>query len=392
VADGWWRRPFHLGIVAVAAAVWQMQPLAVVAEAPHAPQAARTWEIVPSPNPDPKINKLFAVSARSPADVWAVGTQGSLGTATLIEHWDGRAWTVVQSPNGLGDGYLSGVVAISDLDAWAVGWDQRFPGVTLTEHWDGAQWSIVPSPNAQADESVLFAVDASGPNDVWAVGHWFASNRFGTVTMHWNGAEWTLVPSLNPSPTDNELVGVAVVAPDDVWAVGWRTSPDSGQPRTLIEHWDGAAWSVVPSPNLGGAGAQNWLSSVTAVGTDDAWAVGYRFVNGIGRTLTMHWDGTTWSIVPSPNAGTIQDFLYGVSAAGPKDVWAVGNFYDGSAQQTLVEHWNGSEWKLIPSPNGSSEGSFLKGVSALGHRTIHAVGEYYSGVEERTLTERVIPG
>jgi hypothetical protein len=299
---------------------------------------------------------------------------------------------VVQSPNGLGDGYLSGVVAISDLDAWAVGWDQRFPGVTLTEHWDGAQWSIVPSPNAQADETVLFAVDASGPNDVWAVGHWFASNRFGTVTMHWDGAEWTLVPSPNPSSNDNELVGVAVLAPDDAWSVGWRTSPDRGQPRTLIEHWDGSTWNLVPSPNIGGAGAQNWLTAVTALAADDAWAVGYRFVNGIGRTLTMHWDGATWSIVPSPNAGTIQDFLYGVSAAGPKDVWAVGNFYDGAAQQTLIEHWNGSEWKLVPSPNGSSEGSFLKGVSALGHRTIHAVGEYYSGVEERTLIERVVPG
>lgn len=390
MADVRWRRAVHVGMIVLVAGVSQVPSLAAAAS--HPPQAARTWEIVPSANPDPKINKLFAVSARSPADAWAVGTQGSIGTATLIEHWDGHAWSAVESPNGLGDGYLSGVVAISDRDAWAVGWDQRFPGVTMTQHWDGAGWTIVPSPNAQADESVLYAVDASGPNDVWAVGHSFTANRLATLAMHWDGSTWTLVPSPNPGPGDNQLTGVAVVAPDDVWAVGTRAGPQLGLPRTLFEHWDGTSWSVVASPNHGGVGVQNWLTAVNAVTTDDAWAVGYAFAGGSDTTLTMHWDGTRWSIVPSPNAGTMQDFLYGVSGAGSRDVWAVGNFYDGSAQQTLVEHWNGTAWKLVASPNGSSEGSFLKGVSALGHRTIHAVGEYYSGVEERTLTERLTAG
>src|SRR5262245_29681744 len=113
-----------MAFVALIASAWQMQPLTGAADA-AAPQA-RTWEIVSSQNPDPEINNLVAVSMRSATDGWAVGNQGSFGVSTLIERWDGSAWNLVESPNGLGDGYLAGVVSISDQDAWAVGWDQRF--------------------------------------------------------------------------------------------------------------------------------------------------------------------------------------------------------------------------------------------------------------------------
>src|SRR4051812_24761987 len=47
---------------------------------------------------------------------------------------------------------------------------------------------------------------------------------------------------------------------DDVWAVGWTKYFTMSQ--TLIEHWDGVKWKVVPSPNtkLG----SNILSGVIA--------------------------------------------------------------------------------------------------------------------------------
>ena len=47
-------------------------------------------------------------------------------------------------------------------------------------------------------------------------------------------------------------VGVAAVAPDDVWAVGtWFTK--AFDDRTLTLHWDGTAWHRVKSPNAGPA-------------------------------------------------------------------------------------------------------------------------------------------
>ena len=43
------------------------------------------------------------------------------GSLTLIEHWNGTAWTQVPSPNPSGDNVLDGVAATSASNAWAVG-------------------------------------------------------------------------------------------------------------------------------------------------------------------------------------------------------------------------------------------------------------------------------
>ena len=56
-------------------------------------------------------------------------------------------------------------------------------------------------------------------------------------------------------------------------------------------------------------------------------------------TLTEHWNGTTWSVIPSPNPSTSLNFLAGV-AATPRSglTWAVGTFYnDSGSSQTLTE-------------------------------------------------------
>ena len=51
--------------------------------------------------------------------------------------------------------------------------------------------------------STLTGVSARAANDIWAVGSFSAakgtnSNSF-TLTMHWNGSAWTIVPSPNPA-------------------------------------------------------------------------------------------------------------------------------------------------------------------------------------------------
>jgi hypothetical protein len=67
----------------------------------------------------------------------------------------------------------------------------------------------------------------------------------------------------------------------------------------------------------------------------------------------LHWNGTAWSKVNSPNP-SCPDYvyswnqLYGVSARSGSDAWAVGDYGDcdfaiGKAA-TLVAHWNGTAW------------------------------------------------
>src|SRR5438045_2295034 len=63
-------------------------------------------------------------------------------------------------------------------------------------------------------------------------------------------------------------------------------------------------WLVFASPNTG---ATNFLSSVTVVSLTDAWAVGYAYdASAQQLTVVQHWDGANWSSVASPNPGTAE--------------------------------------------------------------------------------------
>src|SRR5213078_2488767 len=82
-------------------------------------------------------------------------------------------------------------------------------------------------------------------------------------------------------------------------------------------------WTQVPSPNRGVA--VNELKAVAVLGRSNAWAVGFWTPpTGVNRTLIQHWDGATWTVVPSPDPGPGDAALEGLAARGPDDVWAVG--------------------------------------------------------------------
>src|SRR5205823_3056059 len=90
---------------------------------------------------------------------------------------------------------------------------------------------------------------------------------------------------------------------------------------------DGTQWSIVPSADF--ITTTNTLRSVSAISSNDVWAVGYYLETqgtlGYSRTLVEHWDGAHWSIVPSTNLGTDAE-LWSVSALSPNNVWAVGEY------------------------------------------------------------------
>ncbi len=163
---------------------------------------------------------------------------------------------------------------------------------------------------------------------------------------------WTAVPPLNPGTQDNELESVNVLSGSDAWAVG--VSHDAGPDQTLIEHWDGSSWSVVPSPDPGGG--NNFLFAVRAASPDDVWAVGsFEDTSGpsvVTKTLILHWDGTKWSQVTSPSPGTAFSGVEAVRVVSANDVWAVGSFGSSSGEtRSLILHWNGTAWKRVASPN-----------------------------------------
>jgi hypothetical protein len=136
---------------------------------------------------------------------------------------------------------------------------------------------------------------------------------------------------------DSGLNDIAALSANNVWVVGHAGNGTIGD--ALIEHWDGSAWNVVPAPN---PGAGRILEGVSALAANDIWAVGhigYGFPTISVRTLTMHWDGATWTEVPSPNFKPDGSMLLNVAAVSPGDVWAVGTTGRYQHISTLAEHY-----------------------------------------------------
>lgn len=111
-------------------------------------------------------------------------------------------------------------------------------------------------------------------------------------------------------------------------------------------------------------------------------AVGVDVVDGLAdQSLIESWNGSVWSIVPSPNTSTIENnTLRGVSCSGPSACTAVETYDPDDPNQspvsmTLIESWNGSVWSMIPSPNPSpTDRNSLAAVSCTGSSACTAVG------------------
>jgi hypothetical protein len=347
-----------------------------------------SWNVVSSPNAGQGDDILSGAAAvPGTQDFWAVGRyDGSDGFYhTLTERWNGSSWSVVKSPNVHNmNNVLNAVAVISATDVWAVGLSgsgDGIEGVTLIEHWNGTNWSIVKSPSPSQD-LYFNAVAGDSATDAWAAGSYEANNgHFRTFIEHWDGTSWSIVKSPSPDCCYNSLQSVTALSATNAWAVGFHG------PFTLVEHWNGSSWSVVKSPNaVTGQDENNYLYAVAPVSgsASDIWAVGtyYGTNNPHGyQTLTEHWNGSKWSIVksPAPGGNGSNPELYAVAPVSTNDVWAVGYSIAGSsAYLTLVEHWNGSAWSVVPSPSpgglNAGDESVLYGVAALSANNVQAVG------------------
>jgi hypothetical protein len=144
-------------------------------------------------------------------------------------------------------------------------------------------------------------------NEGWAVGD-------GGLIMHWNGAAWSQVPS----PTTYELRGLTSVGANDLWAVGAHGT---------ILHGDGVSWSVVPSPTT-----ENLLT-VSMSSTTDGW-ISVDTNNGV---WFLHWSGSAWA----PVVGLGQSFrATALAARSPTEAWA--------STEGHILRWQGSSWAEFP--------------------------------------------
>lgn len=236
-------------------------------------------------------------------------------------------------------------------------------------------WTQVPSPNFGNQDNILAGVSAASATDVWAVGAYIptASGVLNTLAQHFDGTRWTAVQLPNVGAQQNILQAVSMPSPGKAWAVGDFITGKFRQ-HTLIEHFDGAIWSVVSSPNPGDL--QNILYGVAAITDTDVWAVGaHQKAPGLWHTLTEHWDGSKWSVVQAVDVGSNGNQFYAVKALATNDVYAIGQQAGpGFPSQALIEHWDGTSWSVVASPSDASASALPLGLTATAS-SVTVVGE-----------------
>jgi hypothetical protein len=353
------------------------------------------WTVETTVNQKPtQVNNSYfnGVSASGATEAWAVGIymDGHALDHPLAEQWNGSTWSLGQVPQPAGQ--QATFNAVDDLgpdDTWAVGtsWTGGVGstpgGNTLIEQWNGTAWTIVPSPNAvpviNGNSNTLDAISGTGPDDIWAAG-WYLNNDANILTMlfeHWDGTSWSIVPT--PIVQDALVMSLTALSSNNVWAVG-----SFADQTTMSAHWNGTKWTLVKTPNVttGGSLAQDELTGVSSDSSQDVWASGYQFnVNDANFAVpfVMHWNGTAWTITMTPNLGSEGSRLRGIDVVSSTDIWGVGQeqLNNGSIL-TLTEQFNGSTWTIVPSPspgmNGKLINSSLSSVASGGGGNLFATG------------------
>src|SRR5262249_23413114 len=347
-----------------------------VVSATSAPSLCRpAWSEMPTP---PGSNSFYGTAAITATDVWTVGSHyDGVDDRPLTERFDGDQWVTVPVPAPrTGTAYLRGVAGSSGTDVWAVGYQITRSGAnkTLIERYDGTSWTIVPSPNPASSASYLSAVAAMAMTDVWTVGHYLDnSGLYRTLVEHWDGTSWMIVSSPNAGNGDNALNGIAAAGSNDIWAVCYQSSAPAAASATLVLHFDGTSWTIIPSPNPGGLTSS--LAGVVALADGRIWAVGFYYDGTQGRTLLLHGDTSGFEAVPGENFPGEGNVLNGIAASGLGDIFAAGYHYPNgtSDYQGLIEHYDGTQWSRVSSAQGASY-TYLSGITAQPGGAAWAVG------------------
>jgi hypothetical protein len=341
------------------------------------------WRIQPSANLSGATvdDDLSAVSCTSATLCTVVGTYTGVGGdfLTQAERWNGSSWTTQPTPrfNGSFDTELNDISCPSPRACTAVGSysTPAFNDFALAERWSGARWAVQVIPRSPGSTNArLFAVSCPTARVCAAVG---SSGKNLPLAERWNGTRWAAQPSPRPAGTGgSELVGISCASARACVAVGEYSTGSKSQ-ATLAEVWNGTRWTITPTPNPKGAPLAE-LDDVSCSDARKCTAIGFsQLSNGRPRTLAERWNGASWTIQPTPNRAAGAE-LRGISCPSASTCTAVGQYFlANGATWMLIETWNGTSWALKPAPALNAYDSDLASVSCTTPRACTAVGYYF---------------
>ncbi|HEX6489408.1 MAG TPA: fibronectin type III domain-containing protein [Candidatus Dormibacteraeota bacterium] len=211
--------------------------------------------------------------------------------------WNGSTWSwlPVPLPAGTGGSFLDGVSCTTPAACTAVGWDNGNPAAALAERWDGSAWSVQTTPNVASTDNgaALRAVSCPTASSCLAVGYGPGMNFAGVLAEKWDGTTWTSMAAPNPSGTTSaQLAGVSCLGPNDCTAVGYFNSAGSPSPASVIERWNGSAWTLEQTPT---DSSPNTLAAVSSV-------AGWRTAVGQSNQLSLAEASSSATVPGAPLA------------------------------------------------------------------------------------------
>lgn len=263
-------------------------------------------------------------------------------------------------------------------------------GVPIAGSASAAQvsWDPVAHPSTSGKTQRFFGVDAAGVDDVWLVGDSFGvvggALEFRTLAQHWDGASWSRVPTpdVETAPAKDILFDVSAAAPSDVWAVGLSaTAVGNAASKPLAEHWNGSQWSIVALPPTP---ANSSLSAVAARG-QTVWALGdqYNPQSGYYKPLILLRQGGGWIETPLPatagcNAATDGSFQRfdpgGITISAGGVAFLSGTCTSPAGDRAVLARYRRGSWRSAIDPSTLPSPSRLEDVDAALNAGVRAVG------------------
>jgi hypothetical protein len=340
-----------------------------------------------------QMNQMTGVSCLSSTFCMAVGGYyvGD-NQSTEMQRWNGTSWGIVASPNKTGTtvagDYLNGISCVSTSFCMAVGFYQQSGGrsdESLIERWNGTKWSIVPSPNVASVSNDLDAVSCYSTTFCMAVGATLKGTSFlaQTTAQKWNGSTWSLLQPKNTSTSfNNHLWGVSCSKASFCMAVGYYDTATTE--LGLTERSNGSAWAIVTSPKHSGGPTKAvddlWSVSCVKNTTTFCMAAGdYVNTSSAKQTLVERFNGSSWTMLSSPNKSTTQSDGLGSAVSCSATNFCMDSTFSSpntGHELTAILHWNGTSVSFVASPNATNADNILDATSCVTSAFCMAVGLY----------------
>ena len=335
---------------------------------------------------------ITGVSCASADRCLTVGNDTTGGSSrAFAKLWNGSTWTDTRprQPARAAASYLFAVscpsrqvcVAVGDYNTTA-----DLHGRPYAQIFSGGTWKIMPVPVPPNDSfSALGAVSCASARSCVATGQALRGEHNQTYSVVWNGRAWRIRwPDLPGTTTYSSLRSVSCTGPRSCTASGEYQQHDSAKSRTLIETWNGRAWTRQRTPNPRSGPNGSTLDGVSCSARRACMAVGHanNLANDGSLTVAARLDGQRWTQSPSLDlAAPATSVLLDVSCPSRRACVAAGVSFTPTPTQTqspLMQTWDGTSWRIdrIPAPAGAFAMG-LEAVSCAAPDACMAVGNSY---------------